>query len=99
MWYVQVMLCYGIRRHLQSALLDIAEDSEYVPHVTHSMHSTHVMPSMQSIRGVLEELDVQDDATQPPGTRTRRKFRRVFGLQPAPHELRLVGPLQVPPLG
>ena len=59
----------------------------------------HSMPSMHSVRSVLEELDVQDDATQPPAAHTRRKFRRVFGLEPAADELRLGDALRVPPLG
>ena len=87
---LQVMLSYGIRRRLQIALLDCASNPDA---------SAHVMPSMQSIRSVLEELDVQDDGTQPPVVHTRRKFRRVFGLVPAADKLRLVGPLQIPPLG
>ena len=88
---VQVMLSYNLRRRLQAALLATAADPEWA--------TQHSMPSMHSVRSMLEELDVQDDATQPSAAHTRRKFRRVFGLQPAADELRLGESLRVPPLG
>ena len=79
----QVMLAFGMRRHLQAALL--ADDA---------------MPALAvDVRRVLEELDVQDDATLPAAVRTRGKFRRCFGLEPPANALRLRGPLRVPPLG
>ena len=58
------------------------------------------MPALAvDVRRVLEELDVQDDATLPSAARTRGKFRRCFGLEPPANALRLRGPLRVPPLG
>ena len=58
------------------------------------------MPALTvDVRRVLEELDVQDDATLPSAARTRGKFRRCFGLEPPANALRLRGQLRVPPLG
>ena len=51
------------------------------------------MPALTvDVRRVLEELDVQDDATLPAAARTRGKFRRCFGLEPPANALATEGP-------
>ena len=64
----QVVLRYGLRAPLQSALLD----------ATLAYKAGKETKILKPVRNFLDEVDVQDDGTAAPELLTRDKLRHVF---------------------
>lgn len=83
---VQVLLRYGLRSQLQSALLDVSLRADAADNRNF----------LKRVKRLLLDLDVMDDGTAAKVLHTRSKFREVYGLEPGPLQLQIQGQLRLP---